>query len=62
MRADSALSHLYEGEHCIVVTEDGEREVRWSVEDWCFFYTNDETPMVCHFDDIKEWRLKSITF
>ncbi len=61
MRADSALSHLHDGELCMAEMKDGtKREVRWSKPDWCFFYTDTQT--VCSFDDINEWRLASIRF
>lgn len=60
MRADSALSHLYDKEICIASTEDGEREVRWSKSDWCFYYADGRGDRVCPFDRIKEWRLASI--
>lgn len=61
MQADSALSHLYDGELCLAVLKDGsEREVRWCKENWCFFYADIEAPTLCRFDDIEEWRLASI--
>lgn len=60
-RPDSALSHLYEGELCIAIMKNGEKQqVRWSIPHWCFFYANTETPTVCSFDDIEEWRLATI--
>lgn len=63
MRADSALSHLYDGELCIAEMKDGTKhKVRWSKPDWCFFYADMPMPTICSFDDIKEWRLISITF
>jgi hypothetical protein len=61
MRADKALSHLYDGEICLVEMKDGTtRAVRWNRQDWCFFYADTMAPTVCSFDDIKEWRLASI--
>lgn len=61
MRADSALSHLFDDELCIVKLADGtEHEVRWSKEDWCFFYL--DSGALCPHDDIKDWRLASIRF
>ncbi|MDB5761743.1 MAG: hypothetical protein JWQ21_738 [Herminiimonas sp.] len=63
MRADSALSHLYDGEICIAEMRDGTKhQVRWSRQDWCFFYIDTRMPAVCRFDDIKEWRPASIKF
>jgi len=63
MRADSALSHLEDGEHCIVVLKNGERHpVQWSVPHWCFFFEDKDRPTVCHFEDIKEWMPASIKF
>lgn len=62
MRADSALSHLQDGEHCIAITSEGKREVRWSVADWCFYYTDIAAPTVCSFDEIKEWHPSSIRY
>jgi hypothetical protein len=43
-------------ELCIVTTACGEREMRWSVSNWCFYYTSAGTPIVCPFDEIQEWR------
>jgi hypothetical protein len=61
MRADKALSHLYDGELCLAEMKDGTtRTVRWSRQDWCFFHTDTPTPAVCRFEDIKEWRLVTI--
>lgn len=60
MRSASALSRLKNGELCIVTTKDGEHEVRWSVQHWCFFYLSDGTPIVCRASDIDEWRPASI--
>lgn len=63
MRADSALSHLFDDELCVATMKDGtEREVRWNKESWCFFFTDTETPTVCRHEDIKEWRPASIRF
>jgi hypothetical protein len=63
MRADRALSHLYDDELCIVVMKDGTtHKVRWSKPNWRFFYTDRPTPTICDFDDIEEWRLASIKF
>lgn len=61
MRADSALSHLRDGEPCIATLKDGTQcAVRWSRRDWCFFHAG--TNAVCPHDDIREWRLASIRF
>jgi hypothetical protein len=61
MRADSALSHLYDNEACIVTMQDGtQREVRWSKQDWCFYLSRSDTSAVCRFEEIKEWRPASI--
>lgn len=61
MRADSALSHLYDGEHCIAEMKDGtKRKVFWSRRDWRFYYLDLPTAAACDFDDIKEWRPASI--
>jgi len=56
MRAASALSRLKDGEVCIVTTQHGEREMRWSVPNWCFYYTSAGTPIICPLDEIEEWR------
>ena len=62
MRPDSALSHLYDGEICVAdMKDDTKRKICWSKSDWCFYYVDTPTPTVCNFDDIKEWRLESIT-
>lgn len=61
MRADSALSHLYDHEPCVAVMQDGsQRDVWWSREDWTFFFLHTEPPQPCSFDAIKEWRPASI--
>lgn len=61
MRADSALSHLYNRERCIAVLQDGsKREVWWSRDDWAFFYPDTDPPKPCRFEQIKEWRPASI--
>lgn len=61
MRADSALSHLYDSEICIAAMTDGkERQVRWSKQDWCFYLVDANVPTVCPFEQIKEWRPASI--
>lgn len=63
MRADSALSHLYEDEPCVATLTDGsQREVRWHRGDWCFRYEGADGPQVLAFEDIKEWRPASIRF
>lgn len=56
MRTNSALSRLKDGELCIVTTKDGEHEVRWSAANWCFFYLDRGTPIVCPSHEIEEWR------
>lgn len=62
MRADNALSHLYDGELCIAIMKDGsERKVRWEKAQWSFLYADDNLPTVCRFEDIEEWRPASIT-
>jgi hypothetical protein len=61
MRADSALSHLYDNEICIVTMKDGStRKLRWSKTDWRFYDIDTPVPSVCEFDDIREWRPASI--
>jgi hypothetical protein len=35
MRTNIALSHLKDGELCIVTTKTGEQDVRWSVSQGC---------------------------
>lgn len=60
MRTDSALSRLKDGELCIVTTKDDEREMRWSVPNWCFYYMRAGTPIVCPFEEIEEWRPTAI--
>lgn len=61
MRADSALSHLFDGEQCLAMLKDGTtHKVRWSRPHWRFFYLDTPVPTVCEFDDIKEWRPASI--
>ncbi len=61
MRADSALSHLYDHERCVAMMQDGSKhEVLWSKEDWSFFYPDTEPRERCPFEDIKEWRPASI--
>lgn len=62
MKELSALSRLQDDELCIVTTKDGEHEVRWSVANWCFFYLDRGTPIVCPSDEIEEWRPASIPF
>lgn len=56
MRTSNALSLLKDGELCIVTTKSGEREMRWSISGWCFYYTSAGTPVVCPVDEIEEWR------
>lgn len=56
MKEDNALTRLRDGEPCIVTMKDGEREARWSVANWCFFYLDRGTPVVCRAEDIEEWR------
>lgn len=63
MRADSALSHLKDGELCIVLMKTGEKhQMRWSVPNWSFLFVNGERPIPCRFEDIKEWMPASIRF
>jgi hypothetical protein len=57
---ESALSLLKEGEICIVVTKDGDREAIWSAQRWCFYYLNRGAPIVYRADEIEEWRPASI--
>ena len=62
MRPDYALSHLYDGEICIADLKDGNtRKVRWNKSDWSFYFIDPATPTICSFDEIKEWRLETIT-
>jgi len=56
MRTSSALSLLKDGELCIVTTAFGEREMRWSIAGWCFYYTSAGIPVICLFDEVEEWR------
>jgi hypothetical protein len=61
MRADSALSHLYDKEVCIAVLKDGSQHaVRWDREAWHFVLEETEPPTECPFDAIEEWRPASI--
>lgn len=61
MRADSALSHLYDDELCIAAMKDGtKREIRWNKDQWCFYFVDADRPTVCGFDDIQEWHPASI--
>jgi hypothetical protein len=63
MRSDSALSHLYVDELCLVDLHDGtQHEMRWNRAAWRFFFLNTEPPIACSFDDIKEWRPASIRY
>lgn len=63
MRADSALSHLRDGELCIVVLKNGERhEVQWRVAEWRFVFPQTQPPADCRFEDIQEWMPASIRF
>jgi len=63
MQADSALSHLKDGELCVVVLKNGERhEVQWSVQQWRFVFRQAGAPVACAFDDIGEWMPASIKF
>ncbi|WP_334186593.1 hypothetical protein [Noviherbaspirillum sp.] len=60
MREDSALSHLKDGESCVVLFKNGEkRKVRWSVPEWSFIAITDDERR-CRFEDIKEWMPASI--
>lgn len=61
MREDSALSHLYDNEPCIVIMQDGtQRKARWSKQDWCFYLTGGDPSTPCRFEEIREWRPASI--
>lgn len=62
MKEPSALSRLQDDELCIVTTEDGEHEVRWSLVNWCFFYLDRGTPTVFPSEEVQEWRPASIPF
>lgn len=63
MRADSALSHLADGELCIALMKNGEKhQVRWSKPDWCFYFVHADRPTVCRLEDVKEWMPASIRF
>ncbi len=60
MREDSALSHLKDGESCVVLLKNGEKQkVKWSVPEWSFISTSDGDRR-CRFEDIKEWMPASI--
>ncbi|HEY0844422.1 MAG TPA: hypothetical protein VGE12_03595 [Noviherbaspirillum sp.] len=61
MKEVSALTRLKDGELCIVTMKDGDREARWSVANWCFFYLDRGTPVVCRADEIEEWRPASMS-
>lgn len=62
MRADNALSHLYDGELCVAIMKDGsERKVRWDKSQWSFIVADDNLQTVCEFDAIEEWRPATIT-
>lgn len=56
MKTGSALSHLRDGEICIVTTKDGELEARWNVANWCFYYLDRGTPVILRAEEIEEWR------
>lgn len=61
MRADSALSHLYEDEICVATLLDGsQHEVRWNRRDWCFMLQTANGPAALPFEEIREWRPASI--
>lgn len=61
MRANSALNLLQDEEPCIVTTADGdEREARWSIAGWCFYYLDRGVPTVFRSDEIEEWRPASV--
>ena len=61
MQANHALSHLYDGEACVLVMQEGGlRRARWNAAEWRFFYTDTPQPEASSFDDIKEWRPASI--
>ena len=55
MRADTARSLLKDEQRCVVATRNGELEVRWNAANWCFFYLDRGTPVVCNDDEIEEW-------
>lgn len=56
MRSGTALSRLKDGEQCVILTRQGEMQVRWSVSAWCFFYLERGTPVICRPEQIEEWR------
>lgn len=60
MRADYALSHLYDGEICRAITAHGDCKVRWDKNAWRFYYVDTPVPTVCEFDEIKEWQIAAI--
>jgi hypothetical protein len=63
MRADSALSHLYEDELCVATLKDGSKcQLRWDRQRWQFVYADTEPPIACRFEDIVAWRPESIRF
>jgi hypothetical protein len=61
MRADNALSHLYDGETCVLVMREGrQRLARWDAAERRFFYLDTPDAEASSFDDIEEWRPASI--
>lgn len=62
MNFQDAFIHLKDGELCIVTTNDGEQEAKWSATNKCFYYLGAAASTVCHFEDIEEWRPASILF
>lgn len=61
MQADNALSHLYDGEVCVLVMRGGgQRLARWNAAEWRFFYADTPEAEAGSFDDIEEWRPASI--
>jgi hypothetical protein len=56
MNTGSALSHLKDGELCIVTTKNGELEARWSTAGWCFYFLDRGTPKVLRAEEVEEWR------
>ncbi len=59
MQSINALQELRDNELCIVTTLYGEREVRWSSSNWCFYDLESDIKIDT---EIIEWRPASIKF
>lgn len=62
MESKNALDLLKDGELCIVTTKSGDHEVKWSIQNRCFFYLERGTPIVCNANEIDEWRPASVPY